>query len=104
MTNYFINNSKIGVYIVRTDKVTAYKNNFSNDIIVIEGRNTNYWNTHTISNTNLVNGRPIYYWKNKNSGTISIQTGQIILASCTNVLIKKEASSKESYVPVSSQA
>jgi parallel beta-helix repeat protein len=48
------------------------------------------WNTHTISADNLVNDKPIYYWKNRNSGTIPSGAGLIILANCRNIRIENQ--------------
>ncbi len=47
-----------------------------------------YWNTHQISPNNTVDGRPIYYWKNRNGGTVPKDAGQVILVNCTGVTLK----------------
>jgi parallel beta-helix repeat protein len=46
------------------------------------------WNTHIIDTSNTVDGKPIYYWKNRSGGTIPTDAGQIIIANCTNVHIE----------------
>jgi parallel beta-helix repeat protein len=48
----------------------------------------NQWATHDIDNSNTVNGDPIYYWKNKNAGTVPSDAGQVILANCTYVIVE----------------
>jgi parallel beta-helix repeat protein len=46
-----------------------------------------YWNSHTIEETNTVNGKPIVYWKNRAEGTIPPEAGQVILGNCSNIII-----------------
>ena len=55
--------------------------------IQISGDSPEYWNTHTIDTTNVVNGKPVYYWKNIIGGSIPSGAGQVILANCTGVAI-----------------
>jgi parallel beta-helix repeat protein len=45
------------------------------------------WGTHTIK-SDTVGEKPIYFWKNRNGGTISSDAGQVILFNCTNILIE----------------
>jgi len=45
------------------------------------------WNTHTIEN-NTVNGKPLYYFKNRIGGKVPEDAGQIILANCTGMKIE----------------
>jgi parallel beta-helix repeat protein len=52
------------------------------------GEELQHWNTHTIDISNSVNGKPVYYWKNKNGGIIPSDAGQVILANCTNVNVE----------------
>ncbi|MBP2144468.1 parallel beta-helix repeat protein [Methanococcus voltae] len=44
-------------------------------------------NTHTIKN-NTMNGRPIYYYKNNNTGKVPEDAGQVILMNCSNMLVE----------------
>jgi parallel beta-helix repeat protein len=55
--------------------------------IQISGDSPEHWNTHTIDTTNVVNGKPVYYWKNVTGGSIPSGAGQVILANCTGVAI-----------------
>ncbi len=48
------------------------------------------WNTHTIDVDNNVNGKPVFYWKNVNGGTIPNGGGQVILAGCSNIIIEND--------------
>jgi parallel beta-helix repeat protein len=56
--------------------------------ISIFGDKITQWNTHTIDTTNNIKEKPIYYLKNKTSGIIPIDVSQIILANCSNIIIK----------------
>jgi parallel beta-helix repeat protein len=38
--------------------------------------------------SNTVGEKPIYFWKNRNGGTISSDAGQVILFNCTNIIIE----------------
>ncbi len=49
-----------------------------------------YWNTHDIYTNNTVNGRLVYYWKNKEGGTVPTGAGQVILGNCQNVTVKDQ--------------
>jgi len=56
-----------------------------------------YWNTHIISN-NLLNGKIIYYYKNNQNGEVVLsETGQVILANCSNFEIKNLNLTKAYY-------
>jgi parallel beta-helix repeat protein len=91
--NTFIGN-KAGINIRSINNTIIY-NNFTQRGIYITGDSTdssdqlNFFNTHIIKN-NFINGKPIYYYKNNHTGgTIPFDTGQIILANCSNFTIEK---------------
>jgi parallel beta-helix repeat protein len=45
------------------------------------------WNTHHINDSNIVNGKPVFYWKDRVGGVIPPNGGQIILGNCSEVEI-----------------
>jgi parallel beta-helix repeat protein len=45
------------------------------------------WTSHIIDERNTVNGKPVYYWVNRNNGTIPPGAGQVILANCSNITV-----------------
>ena len=45
---------------------------------------------HEIDETNIVNGRPVYYWKDVNGGRIPAGAGQVILVNCKNVIVENQ--------------
>jgi len=52
--------------------------------------NPSHWNTHDIDITNTVNGKPVYYYKSTNGGTVPAGAGQVILASCQNMIVENQ--------------
>ena len=71
-------------------KYNILSNNIMNDGLVIEGKSLECWNTHTIDITNTIRGKPIQYHANQNSGTISSDSGQIILANSSNIIVENQ--------------
>ncbi len=81
-----------GVFI-SGNLIESWRLEFSNEIVDDEGTvlwaySSQYWNTHTIAQSNTINNKPIIYWKNRNDGTIPFGASQVILANCTNVIVK----------------
>ncbi len=58
--------------------------------IVILGDLLEHWNTHDIDTSNMVNGKPIIYMKNRTGSMIIPDAGQIILSNCTGVKIEDQ--------------
>jgi parallel beta-helix repeat protein len=46
--------------------------------------------THEIDESNTVNGKPVYYWKDKEGGKIPDGAGQVILVNCMNVIVENQ--------------
>jgi nitrous oxidase accessory protein len=85
--NILINNSNIGIFLYHSRNNSIINNSFINCSIYISGNLTS-WNTHNIKN-NSINNKELIYYKNKKNNTLSNKTlGQIILANCSNFIIK----------------
>jgi parallel beta-helix repeat protein len=83
--NYFESNSRRGM-ILSSCKNNDIKNNvFVSNGIDLFGTTIEHF-THTIEN-NIVNGKPIHYYLNKNNLEISSEAGQIILVNCNSIYI-----------------
>ena len=67
---------------------TVTGNTLVNFGIHVYGDSIEYWNTHTIDQSNKVNGKPVYYWKNVTGGTVPPGAGQVILANVTGVVVE----------------
>ena len=65
--------------------------------IYIFGKSIQYWNTHNIDNTNIVNGKPVYYYKNASGMTLPSGAGQVILANCTQMRVENQNISNGGY-------
>lgn len=64
-----------------------FDNEFKVGGVLLSGTTVEQWDSHSIDTTNTVNGKPIRYLKNETSGTIPADTGQVILAGCSNITV-----------------
>ena len=46
--------------------------------------------THEMDESNIVNGKPVYYWKDIESGRIPEGAGQVILVNCNSILVEDQ--------------
>jgi parallel beta-helix repeat protein len=81
-------NNGYGIYISNSAYSNLTDNKLINDGIFIVGNQYYHWNTHNISSNNTVNGKPVYYRKNKIGGLIPQDAGQVILANCSDMLLQ----------------
>jgi parallel beta-helix repeat protein len=82
--NKIISNSDNGIYLSRSVNNNISDNIFVNNGIFIEGVQLSHFNSHNIPPNNLVNQKPLYYYKNSTGIDIdNISTGQLILANCS---------------------
>ena len=74
--------------------ITVADNAMTRGILVsysaFSGVDLSHWNTHDIAPSNLVNGRPVVYWKNATGGVVPAGAGQAILANATDVTVANE--------------
>jgi len=84
------NSSRYGIELTCSTNCIITNTTMVGNSIVIWGHHIAHWNSHTIDTSNTVNGKPVYYWKNVNGGTVPSGAGQIILANCTNVKIENQ--------------
>ena len=74
-----------GINLAATSRDLLYNNNLLGVGIQFAGWSPSNWNTHVIATSNHVNNKPVYYYKNKTSGTVPTDAGQAILANCTKM-------------------
>jgi parallel beta-helix repeat protein len=85
-----IANNVHGIGLFYSYNTTVIDNNFSSNGILIEGNKPLEWDTHTIQD-NIANNKEIRYYKNQNNIIIPVKnTGQIILACCSNISIQNQ--------------
>jgi len=86
--NTVSSNNRHGIHLYRSRNNTIIGTVMNSDGIFIEvDSGLQYWNTHTIEN-NTVNGKPLYYFKNRIGGKVPEDAGQVILANCTQMEIE----------------
>ncbi|MHA1197409.1 MAG: NosD domain-containing protein [Promethearchaeota archaeon] len=88
LNNKINKNNEFGIYLHYSVNNSLSGNLFTNDGLFIMGSKESL-SSYSIDTTNLVNGKPLYYYANKASLTQSNFTnaGQILLANCKDSLI-----------------
>ena len=81
-------NEDEGIYFSNAKSNHMLRNKMVGGGLTISGTSLQYFNTHTISNNNSANEKPIYYMTNATNGTVPGGAGQVILANCTNVIVE----------------
>jgi len=87
--NYLSNHTEHGLYLSYSKYITLDENRFIGNGIFIVGP-LNYWNTHVIDPTNIVNEKPVRYYKNSISITVPSGAGQVILVACDQMVVENQ--------------
>ncbi len=90
VNNNYCSNNNYGVCLSFTNNNTFRNNTIVKGGFYISANILSESNNHQIDTSNLVNGKPIFYWKNKLGDIVPPGAGQIILANCQNVIIKNQ--------------
>jgi parallel beta-helix repeat protein len=90
VTDNYISNSTFGIWLEDSSWHEISGNSMERSSIFLSGNQIEHWNTHSISPSNTVDGRPVYYCRNANGGTIPFSAGQIILANCDGVTVENQ--------------
>ncbi|MCK4457436.1 MAG: right-handed parallel beta-helix repeat-containing protein [Thermoplasmata archaeon] len=90
VANNTIIDSYLGTYLGDSLGILVLNNSMMRSGIVIEGFDLESWNSHVIDASNTVDGRPVYYLKDSEGGTIPPDPGQVILANCTGFVIENQ--------------
>ncbi|MCK4717358.1 MAG: right-handed parallel beta-helix repeat-containing protein, partial [Thermoplasmata archaeon] len=90
MHNTAVDNQNYGIHFDNAEGLIVSGNTMIGDGMYIGGPLLAEWNTHAIDTSNTANGKPIYYWKDVNGGTVPTGAGQVLLANCTNVLVEDQ--------------
>ncbi len=81
MNNVGDNNGDHGIYLYQSTNNRIYQNYF--DIPIGFSGTINDHFIQDITPDNLINGKPIYYYRHQSGGAISADAGQIVLANCS---------------------
>ncbi len=88
IANNTISDNLEGISLGFSTNVTVSHNNFTLNGVFIFGAVVAHLDTHTITQDNTVNGKPLYYYKDcKNLDINGVQLGQLIIANCRNVRV-----------------
>ncbi len=80
-------NNDYGIHHYSSSNSIIIGNTFEKCGIIIYGYSLEYTNTHTVED-NMVNGKPIYYYKNTEGIIVPEDAGQVIIANCSNMVVK----------------
>jgi parallel beta-helix repeat protein len=83
-------NPDYGIYLSYSSYNKLYTNKFIKNGINIDGDIPPQYNTHSIDESNKVNGKPVRYLKNQTSGKVPIGAGQVIIANCSRIVIENQ--------------
>ncbi|MFQ6106443.1 MAG: NosD domain-containing protein [Thermoplasmata archaeon] len=88
--NNISSHTLVGIRFQASLTATLTGNAMVENGIHIEGDSVQYWNTHDIDDSNTVNGKPVYYWKDATGGMVPSDAGQVILANSANVIVQNQ--------------
>ncbi|MFP3872406.1 MAG: NosD domain-containing protein [Candidatus Aenigmatarchaeota archaeon] len=90
--NRVVKSMSFGIYLFSSEAQQLSGNELVDNSLYIWGRAVESWNTHTIDESNSINGRPIVYLKNEEGTTISgeKEAGEIILANSTGITVEEQ--------------
>jgi parallel beta-helix repeat protein len=80
----------VGIHLRSSTSIKIRRNTFTSDGVFIEGSfigdSLEHFNSHVIETNNLVNGKPLYYYKDCGGLNIdAVDVGQLIVANCSDV-------------------
>jgi parallel beta-helix repeat protein len=90
ITGNRISGSTIGIDLKNVNFTTLRNNVMSGGGVLLRGNTAWHWNTQTIDTSNIVNGKPVYYWKNTVGGAVPPGAGQVILGNCFGVEVENQ--------------
>ncbi len=88
--NTISQSDNFGIYIASSSNMNIRNNELVDNSLFIDGDSKEHWNSHSINEENTINGKPIYYWRDKEEGTIPEKAGQVILANSSNITIENQ--------------
>jgi parallel beta-helix repeat protein len=89
-----LSGSDYGLHLYYSNSATIKNNSMISCGIYIEDIFLSFLESYIIDDSNQVNYKPVYFWKNIIGGTIPNGSGQILLGNCSNVKIEGQNCSK----------
>ncbi len=90
LTDNNIDNNQRGIILEMSTDINMDENSLEKNHLEILYGPKHSWDTHSIDESNTVDGRPILYLKNKDSVELEKDYSQIILANCTDIKVVDE--------------
>ena len=87
-------NGAWGIYIGASHDIIR-ENRLFHTSLYIYAHDKNVAVSHTLDTSNTVNGRPVYYWKDRTGGAVPEGAGEVILANCNGVLVRNQTLTDE---------
>ena len=85
-----LTNTSRGLMLSYSRNIVLTNNTMVNDGIYVEGDTLARWNSNQIDSTNMINDKPVIFWKDQVGGTVPEGAGMVILANCSGVTIEKQ--------------
>ncbi len=79
-----------GIYLFSSENNKFMSNELVENGVFLGGQTVEHWNTHSMDESNTINDMPILYLKDEDGKTISRETGQVILANSTNIVVEQQ--------------
>ncbi|MEM3396179.1 MAG: NosD domain-containing protein [Thermoplasmata archaeon] len=86
-SNIISSNTFYAIYILSSTNISLSGNIMLASGIMIDCYNLDEWTTLEIEENNMVNNKPVKFYKNCEGMTVSGEAGQVILANCTDCVI-----------------
>ncbi|UCE38236.1 MAG: right-handed parallel beta-helix repeat-containing protein, partial [Thermoplasmata archaeon] len=87
--NNISSNEGFGIYLRSSSSNNFASNNFINEGIFIVGSVLQHFNSHSILSNNIVNRKPLYFYKDSSDINIDGKlVGELIFANCTDVKVQ----------------
>ncbi len=83
-------NNEFGLYLLHSGNNYICGNNFVNDGLYLQGQQLNHHLQASVSG-NLVNNKPLVFYQNQNGLTVPTDAGQVVLVSCSSIIVKNVA-------------
>jgi parallel beta-helix repeat protein len=89
LSNNTFSYNEVGIYLLDSSNFTLTNNDFVNDGIYLQGNILQHFNSHTIPTDNMVNSKPLYYFRDGGGFSFdNMHMGQLIIANCTEIDIR----------------
>ncbi len=85
--NNICRNNNNGISLLSCQFITIRNNSFEDDCLRLWGAELEEWNSHDIEG-NIIDEKPLYFYKNRSDFLLPEDSGQVILANCSNGVLQ----------------